>query len=134
MALSGFRISLARLMFYYNDYVWPFSTQSRHDLIKQQRRGYTVYVCHSPEIQNLFCYNFGWVAGRSSFSFHFVYVAVLLKLCWFYTNKDSLWHATESMSLAIAPLAIICAHFSDQAQIPSQIDASFSRMISYSFV
>ena len=37
-----------------------------------------------------------------SLSFHFVYVVVLLKPCRFYTNKDSLWHATELMPLAIA--------------------------------
>ena len=30
----------------------------------------------------------------------------------------------------LVPLAIICAHFSDQAQIHTQIDASFSRMSS----
>ena len=32
------------------------------------------------------------------------------------------------------PLAIICAHFSDQAQIYTQIDASFSRMTTCSLV
>ena len=109
----------------------PFSTQSRRDLIKQQTLCYYRGPVHARFIQNLFCYNFGWFAGRSSLSFHFVYVAVSLKPCRFCSNKDSLWHATESMTLAIAfshSRLIICVHFSDQAQIHTQIDASFSRM------
>ena len=49
-----------------------------------------MHVTPLTEIQILFCYNFGWFAGRS-LSFHFAYVAVS-KPCRFYTNKDSLWH------------------------------------------